>query len=214
MKYFWLLTAALCLMSTSFSDSAIAKNEMSFAVGDRQSGKNLAQNINNDPQTAEEYIQRSISYLRSQPPKVNEAIADLDRAIELNPDLYPAYLIRGQIYQQLKKPNKALADYNLAIELNPQFSEAYSQRGILYFGLQKFQKAQIDLDRAINEFQFQTGSNYLYRGISNFKLGNVAQSKQDVEQASKLFAEQGDRQREQFAKQFLYSLESDPTLNP
>ena len=49
-----------------------------------------------------------------------EAIADFDKAIELNPKDARAYYNRGVVKDELKQYKEAIADYDKAIELNPK----------------------------------------------------------------------------------------------
>ena len=52
-----------------------------------------------------------------------EAIADYDKAIELNPKDAQAYNNRGVAKKMLKQYKEAIADYDKAIELNPKYAE-------------------------------------------------------------------------------------------
>ena len=58
------------------------------------------------------------------------AIADLDQAIQLNPELADAYLNRGFVKQMKGDFEGAIADSNQAIGINPKFAEAYGNRGL------------------------------------------------------------------------------------
>ena len=58
------------------------------------------------------------------------AIADFDKAIEINPKYADAYNNRGNAKNQLKQYQEAIADYNKAIELNPKNVQAYNNRGL------------------------------------------------------------------------------------
>jgi tetratricopeptide (TPR) repeat protein len=49
---------------------------------------------------------------------VLRALADLNRAIELDSSLAPIYANRGLVYMYMGEPNPALADFNRAIELD------------------------------------------------------------------------------------------------
>ena len=54
--------------------------------------------------------------------EVDQALADFNRAIELDPNNAVFYLNRGAVYQRKKDADRALADYNHAIELNPSLA--------------------------------------------------------------------------------------------
>jgi tetratricopeptide (TPR) repeat protein len=50
---------------------------------------------------------------------VQRALADLNRAIELDSSLAPIYANRGLVYMYMGEPDPALADFNRALELDP-----------------------------------------------------------------------------------------------
>ncbi len=63
------------------------------------------------------------------------AIADFDKAIELQPDLYEAYYFRGNAYLNLRKFETAIKDYDMTIEFRPDYVDAYVNRGNAKFWL-------------------------------------------------------------------------------
>ena len=58
----------------------------------------------------------------------DQAIADYDRAIELDPSLGTAYNNRGKFYSDQGNFDQAIADYDRAIELDPNHTMAYNNR--------------------------------------------------------------------------------------
>jgi tetratricopeptide (TPR) repeat protein len=55
--------------------------------------------------------------------RYDEALADLNRAIELDPSYAWAIGSHGQTYQAMERYDEALADLNRAIELDPSLAE-------------------------------------------------------------------------------------------
>ena len=53
-------------------------------------------------------------------PDYNKALNEFTRAIELNPNLAMAYLMRGTTYAMLNDGPKARKDYNVAIKIDPR----------------------------------------------------------------------------------------------
>ena len=52
----------------------------------------------------------------------SEALADLDKSIELDPKLAPAYMNRGVAKAELKQYTEAIADLDKSIERDPSKS--------------------------------------------------------------------------------------------
>jgi len=57
------------------------------------------------------------------------AIADYNKAVELDPKFVGAYNGRGDAKLNMGNYDGAIADYTKAIELNPQLAFAYNSRG-------------------------------------------------------------------------------------
>ena len=82
--------------------------------------------------------------------KLNEAIADFDRSIEIAP-LYPdAYLNRGIAYEGKREWDKAIADYNYVLKLDPQDPVALNNRGNAKAGQENWEDALSDYQQAAN----------------------------------------------------------------
>ena len=77
------------------------------------------------------------------------AIADFDKAIQLNPDFAKVYNNRGNAKNKLEKYESAIADFDKAIQLNPDFARVYNNRGNAKNKLEKYESAITDFDKAI-----------------------------------------------------------------
>ena len=93
------------------------------------------------------YFHRGLAY-REQGDYVR-AIADYDKAIELQADYAQAYNNRGIVYSVQGDYVRAIADHDKAIELRPNFSGAYNNRGVAYKGQGDYVRAIADYDKAI-----------------------------------------------------------------
>jgi len=89
------------------------------------------------------YYNRGLAYNQKGDP--DRAIADFNKAIELNPNFAVAYGMRGVAYDHKGDPDRAIADYSKAIELDPNLALFYGERGIDY-------NQTGDPDRAIADF--------------------------------------------------------------
>jgi len=72
-----------------------------------------------------------------------------DAAIGAANQLWPAYLMRAQVFQQLRKYDRALQDCNAAARLKPQFSRTFIIRAQVYWELNRCAEGLADLDRVI-----------------------------------------------------------------
>jgi tetratricopeptide (TPR) repeat protein len=79
-------------------------------------------------QASEAYFNRG--RIKQDKGDIEGAIADFDKAIEINPLFAAAYYERGRAKHANWDYEDAIADYTKAIEINPEFNEAYYQRGL------------------------------------------------------------------------------------
>ncbi len=78
----------------------------------------------------------------------DEAIADLNAAAKLYPDLAYIYYNRGNLNALSGKFPEAFDDYSRAIELNPVFAEAYYNRGLVQIYMKDTRKGCLDVSKA------------------------------------------------------------------
>ena len=55
--------------------------------------------------------------------KFMDALADLNKAIEMDPEYTKAYMRRGQVYTHLKEFEKALQDYHQVKSRDPRYPD-------------------------------------------------------------------------------------------
>lgn len=80
--------------------------------------------------------------------KLEDAIADYNRAIELAPDAPDPYLNRGTALEGLGNWDAAIADYNRVLELDANDPAAYNNRGNAEAGLGQWDAAIADYKHA------------------------------------------------------------------
>ena len=78
----------------------------------------------------------------------DKAIAEYNKAIELDPKLAVAYVNRGIAYLQKGQFDQAISDCSKAIELNPKIAQAYLNRGVGYLNLDQSDRGCHDLQKA------------------------------------------------------------------
>ncbi|WP_017319406.1 tetratricopeptide repeat protein [Mastigocladopsis repens] len=80
--------------------------------------------------------------------KLQEALADYNKAVELAPNVTDPYLNRGTALEGLGKWEEAIADYNHVLELDPKDAMAYNNRGNANAGLRKWEEAIADYKKS------------------------------------------------------------------
>jgi len=114
-----------------------------------------------------------------------QAIADYDQAITLQPDLAEAYTNRGADYGEQNQYQRAITDFDRAIALKPDDALAYYNRGLAYAEQGQYEQAIADLDRAIT-LQPDLAMAYNNRGGAYDDLGQYQRAIADYTQAIKL----------------------------
>ena len=83
--------------------------------------------------------------------KPEKALADFNRAIELEPDRASGYQGRANALNTLQRYREALQDYDIAIELDPGpgLANAYVNRAVAYSHLGENKKAIADYEKGL-----------------------------------------------------------------
>jgi tetratricopeptide (TPR) repeat protein len=77
------------------------------------------------------------------------AMADFNKAIEIDPKFAKAYNNRGDAYEKKGQYDLAIADFTKAIEVDPKFAFGYAFRGFAYGHKGQYDQAIADYVRAI-----------------------------------------------------------------
>lgn len=107
--------------------------------------------------------------------KTEEAQAEFERALTLDPYNVQALYGRGLIYQADKHHEQAIADFTAANGLTPQRVEPLLARATSYLAIDKAKEAASDLDEAV---QADPGSAQAWsaRGVTYERLGDKAKA--------------------------------------
>jgi len=133
-------------------------------------------------------LQTTLEYFYSAYNKANlkdhyGAIADYNKAIEIDPNYASAYYNRGISKSNLKDYYGAIADYNKAIELD--YTDAYHNRGISKAHLKDYYGAIADFSKTI-ELDPNNADAYYFRGVSKGSLSDKNGACQDGRKAQSL----------------------------
>ena len=104
--------------------------------------------------------------------KLQQALADCAKAIEVAPNDFFGYMERSQVELSLYQYDAALADANKTIELKPDEPTGYKFRGFAYIGLSQWDKAVEDFTSAIqkkpDDMQNYDKRAQAYRGLKQY----------------------------------------------
>lgn len=78
----------------------------------------------------------------------DRAIAEFNKALEINPKDSGTYKNRGAAYMNKGQYDQALSDYTKALEINPKDAEVYNARGRAYYFRGKYKESWEDLNKA------------------------------------------------------------------
>lgn len=117
--------------STQVVAAALLKDARQALVkGDHAQAIRLANEVlQADAKHGGAYLVRGMAQYRSG--HTPEALADLEKAIALEPGQAEAFVYRGLVKNRQKQQTEALADFSQAIRLNPKYGAAYYYRAEL-----------------------------------------------------------------------------------
>lgn len=107
--------------------------------------------------------------------KTDEALADYEKALALDPYNVQALNGRGLIHQGEKRHEQAIADFSAAHGLVPQRADPLVARATSYLALDKLREAAGDLDEAVQSDP-NNGHAWSMRGLAYEKLGDKAKA--------------------------------------
>ncbi len=106
------------------------------------------------PSNDEQYLLRTyrgtMRFLRGQ---LSAAAADLEDAVQRQPDSYLVHNTLAQVYQQLQRPDEAIAEISKAIEMRPDVALLYHQRAMLRLALENAKLLPRQPDKALRDFE-------------------------------------------------------------
>lgn len=124
-------------------------------------------------QTAKELTQKGRELLEKE--EYVEALFNLNKAIEIDPNYAAAYYLRGNIKDNFEDRHGAMKDYNVAIEKNPKFVDAFFARGNVKMKLQDYYGAIDDYTMAIT-----LNENYVEAYFNRGRAKQYLQAYQDA----------------------------------
>ena len=154
----------------------------SFDLGSWGADKEKAQAVEQNPTgsisgqsvtDAQGHAARGQTFAKSG--KAEEALAEFDRALSLDPYNVQALYGRGLIYQAGNQHEQAIADFTSANGLNPQRIEPLMARATSYLAIDKAKEAASDLDEAV-QADSSSAQAWTARGAAYERLGDKAKA--------------------------------------
>src|SRR6266403_452216 len=103
--------------------------------------------------------------------KTEEARAEFDQALALDPYNAQALYSRGLLYQDEKQHQQAIEDFTAANGLTPQRAEPLLARATSYLAIDKAKEAAADLDEAV-QADPNSANAWSFRGQAYERLGD------------------------------------------
>ncbi len=81
--------------------------------------------------------------------RLKEAVSALDRAIQLKPNFYQAYFVKGMALSGQEQFSEAIAAFDSAVRLEPRFYEAWRMKAQMLEQMKQYPAALAAIDKAI-----------------------------------------------------------------
>lgn len=107
----------------------------------------LSRQIQEQPEVVDNYIQRARHWMTLQ--EFGKAVADLDRALQIDDSNNQAYFWRGMALGRNGQVEQGIEDLSVYIERVPDSSLAYTKRGIRHVWIGEVKKAREDFLKAL-----------------------------------------------------------------
>ena len=98
------------------------------------------------PYVDRSYRNRGVAYYKLE--RYREALADFDKAVELDPGSAKTWMLRGTLWMRTEQSARALADFNRALALEPRDADILGRRCVVLMRLKQLDEALADCSLA------------------------------------------------------------------
>lgn len=145
----------------------LATNDTVAALADIEKAISINRHLTNG------YIMRAEVNMNSASPKYDEALADMDEAIRLNPRNAGFFINRAFLRYKQDNYVGAMSDYDYALQLEPENFVAHFNRAMLCAEVKDYDKALIDFNEVIrlrpDEYRTLYNRAIVYRDRNDYK---------------------------------------------
>jgi len=132
------------------------------------------------------YFQRALVYQYGKTPQPELALADYNKAIQINPNYAMAFVNRGSLYvDQLHNYDLALSDFNKTLELDPTNPDAAVNKGIAYYRKNDFDEA-LKVYNSLTGDMHDNGKVFYLKALCYAGKKDYKNALQNAEQAQKM----------------------------
>ena len=131
------------------SDTSIQPKSNADGFDDSTSIQKLTLEITKNPQNAALYRERAKFYQYLH--RFEEALADLNKAINLQADWLEAYFQRAAVYYKQGNYQQAVKDYTICLDKDPKLLAVYFNRAITWYRLGNIESARDDMNYFIQQ---------------------------------------------------------------
>lgn len=133
-------------------------------------------------------LRRERAYCYESLDRYDEAIADLEEALALDPDDAESWYARGRCRPETQRA-EAIADYSRALEIDPRRGETLSARATLRLLGEDHDAAFADASLAL-EINPEIAGAHFARGVVHHMRGDLVEAKEEYEVAVRLAPEE------------------------
>ncbi|KAI8325112.1 TPR-like protein [Martensiomyces pterosporus] len=168
----------------------IADQEYSKAIESIEKAAEAAEKDGAGVQRADDIysLRGMFNFLKS---NLDQAVVDLDRALEINSKHVRSYLRKANLFTEKKDLDEVSRLLDAAGETEPENAEVFFQKGQVHFLKQEFSEAAKDYERAAtldSEFVYPR----IQLGVVQFKVGQIEEAMKTFDAAMKKFPERSD----------------------
>ena len=114
-----------------------------------------------------------------------EAVVELRRAMEMEPNSDEGYRRLGAAYLDIGRSKEAIQAYQRALQINPYYWENYSNLGVAYYSLGDYDNSTVYLRKVI-ELEPNNADGYVNLGAAFLQAGKFQEAIEPLEKAAKL----------------------------
>ena len=157
----------------------------SLPLGDESAARKALSKVINSEDATPEQKAEALALRSAVQKEEKDTLADLNKAIELQPEKADYLRLRAQHLYEEDKFDEALADADKALKIEPEHAATNELRGMVLLGLNKYDEALKSFDRS-TELVPQSPLPYQHRGEMYRQKGDLQKALEQLTKALEL----------------------------